>query len=410
MIARIVIPLILVIVLSDLYIDVHYFRRRYSITWWMRLLWWIPCIGLSAYTISLASQKNFAPSDITWLYTYLLLLGFFVGPKAIFAICSFIGSCCIRLFNRPCFNPGHYLGIVLGIMAFGTYVYGLTFGLSQIRVTHTTLYFDNLPQAFDGYRILHVSDLHIGSFTNWRKQILKAEMDSIRKQQADLMVFTGDLQNMRPREVIPYVPILTSTMRGTISILGNHDYARYVKVSPEEDKRMKRELISIEREKLEWTPLVEEHIIIRRGNDSIVIAGEEDKGKSPYPNYAGSAKLMKSISPNAFLIMLQHNPAAWKTSVLPLTSAQLTLSGHTHGGQMQLFGLRPTMIGGQPDKGLYEENGRYLYVNAGLGGLIPFRLNMPNEITLITLRSKRRSSNNTINRAGHKRQQTTHNK
>ena len=97
MIARIVIPLLLVIVLSDLYIDVHYFRRRYSLPWWLRLLWWVPCIALSTYTITLASLPSFAPSDLAWLNTYLLLLGLFVGPKAIFALCSFLGSCLMRL-------------------------------------------------------------------------------------------------------------------------------------------------------------------------------------------------------------------------------------------------------------------------------------------------------------------------
>ena len=91
MIARIVIYLILVIVLSDLYIDMHYFRKRYHITWWQRLLWWMPCAGMVVYTCALASIRSFAPSDLTWLNTYLFLLGMFVGPKAIFTLSSFVG-------------------------------------------------------------------------------------------------------------------------------------------------------------------------------------------------------------------------------------------------------------------------------------------------------------------------------
>ena len=93
---------------------------------------------------------------------------------------------------------------------------------------------------------------------------------------------------------------------------------------------------------------------------------------------------------NAFVIMLQHDPSAWKRNILPKTTAQLTLSGHTHGGQMQLFGWRPTRIRQHEDYGLYRQGGRFLYVTAGLGGLVPFRLNMPNEITVITLHTKKK--------------------
>lgn len=203
MIARIVIPLLLVIVLSDLYIDVHYFRRRYSLPWWLRLLWWVPCIALSTYTITLASLPSFAPSDLAWLNTYLLLLGLFVGPKAIFALCSFLGSCLMRLTGWPRINLGHYIGILLGCGGVLAYIYGLTVGVRQVKVNHLTLQFEDLPAAFDGYKILHISDLHLGTFYGWRQKILQAEMDSIARQHADLMVFTGDVQNIRPQEIFP---------------------------------------------------------------------------------------------------------------------------------------------------------------------------------------------------------------
>ena len=104
-------------------------------------------------------------------------------------------------------------------------------------------------------------------------------------------------------------------------------------------------------------------------------------------NLADYKKATKGMKKGVFSIMLQHDPSAWKRSVLPKTHADLTLSGHTHGGQMQLFGLRPTNILGLEDKGVYKKNNRYLYVTTGLGGLIPLRINMPNEITIITLHS-----------------------
>ena len=114
----------------------------------------------------------------------------------------------------------------------------------------------------------------------------------------------------------------------------------------------------------------------------------ENEGEPPFPNHADLRRTMRGVSGKSFVVMLQHDPTAWQRTILPQTQAQLTLSGHTHGGQMQLFGWRPTQWKGTPDKGLYTQRGRFLYVNAGLGGLVPFRLNMPAEITVITLKSK----------------------
>lgn len=390
MIARIVIPLLLVIVLSDLYIDVHYFRRRYSLPWRLRLLWWVPCIALSTYTITLASLPSFAPSDLAWLNTYLLLLGLFVGPKAIFALCSFLGSCLMRLTGWPRINLGHYIGILLGCGGVLAYCYGLTVGVRQVKVNHLTLQFDDLPAAFDGYKILHISDLHLGTFYGWRQKILQAEMDSIARQHADLMVFTGDVQNIRPQEIFPHTDLLRSTTQGMVSVLGNHDYASYAKDTHEAQDRLLRLLVETEQNALGWRLLRNDHLVIRRGGDSLVVAGTENDGEPPFPNLADTRKSLEGVRPGAFVVMLQHDPSAWRRDILPKTTAQLTLSGHTHGGQMQFFGHRPTQWRGRPDKGLYEHQGRYLYVNTGLGGLVPFRLNMPNEITVITLRTKHR--------------------
>ena len=388
MIARIVIPLILVIVGSDLYIDVHYFRRRYSLSWWLRLLWWLPCIALSVYTISLASYTDFVPTNLTWLNTYLLLLGLFVGPKAVFALCSGIGSAIMRLAGYKRINYGHFVGIILGFGAVLAYIYGLTVGIKQIKVNHVTLCFKNLPPTFDGYKILQISDLHVGSFYGWRQKILQAEMDSVRKQHADLIVFTGDLQNMRPDEIAPQAQILREATYGAVSVLGNHDDGHYVAGDMETQRRLLDQLVDAEKNELGWRLLRNEHLVVRQGRDSIIIAGMEDEGEPPLPNRADIRKTMRGVHPGSFIVMLQHDPSAWKRDILPHSTVQLTLSGHTHGGQIQIFGHRPTEWKGHPDKGLYEQQGRFLYVNAGLGGLVSFRLNMPNEITVITLKSE----------------------
>ena len=390
MIARVVIPLLLVIVLSDVYIDAHYFRKHYKISWWLRLLWWIPTIFLVCYTCILASIRNFAPTDLTWLNTYLVLIGMVVGPKAIFTLFSSIGWFVRKYITHTHRNWGHYVGLLVGALMVGTYIYGLTLGFSEVKVKNIDLSFEDLPKSFDGYRIVHVSDLHLGTFQGWRESILKAEMDSIAKQKADLILFTGDIQNMRPEEVEVMAPKLKEPMKGTIAVLGNHDYTEYVKGTPEELSAQERRLQSVIRDTLGWTLLNNSSVEIYNGKDHIYICGEENDGKPPFPHKVDVAKAMKGIDKKAFVIMLQHDPSAWRRSILPNTHAQLTLSGHTHGGQMQIFGLRPTQLRLTEDYGLYEENGRMLYITAGLGGLVPFRLNMPNEVTVITLHSKKK--------------------
>ncbi len=404
MIARIVIPLLLIIVLSDGYIDLHYFRRRYHISWRLRLLWWLPCMGMVAYTCGLASIRNFAPADLTWLNTYLFMLGLVIIPKTIFAVSSFFGWLTRKFITHTHTNWGHYIGIFLGVAVFSVYIYGLTFGFSSIQVKHVDIAFKDLPRSFDGYRIVHVSDIHVGTFDGWRRFILENEMDSIRKQQADLIVFTGDLQNMRPQEVEKFRSTISYSTSGAIAVRGNHDYAEYIKGNPREKAASEWRLIKEEEQHLGWNLLRNSHVVLYPGKkascvsarnagtssiDSLVICGTENDGLPPFPNRSDYAKATRGIGRGAFVIMLQHDPSAWRRSILPKTTAQLTLSGHTHGGQMQLFGWRPTHISVKEDYGLYREGDRYLYVTAGLGGLVPFRLNMPNEITVITLHTSK---------------------
>lgn len=329
-------------------------------------------------------MHNFAPADLTWLNLYLLLFGLFVGPKAVFALCSWVGWGLRKLFRLK-LNYGHYVGIGLGFVAVAAYVYGLTVGVGRIRVNHVELIFKDLPAEFDGYRIVHISDLHVGTFDGWRRRILHAEIDSIRAQHADIVCFAGDMQNMRPEEMEAVWGELVRLPK-TFFVLGNHDYASYVKSSPVLASEMRHKLLSLERRL--GVPLCNDNVRLIRNGASIWLAGEENDGKPPFESHADLRRTLHGIPDTAFVIMLQHDPSAWRRDILPHSRAQLTLSGHTHGGQMQLFGLRPTMLAGKEDLGLYEEHGRYLYVSAGLGGLVPFRLGMPNEITVLTLRKR----------------------
>lgn len=389
MILRSVIFFILIILVPDIYIWLHYYRTRYLHNRVVRILWWLPCLCMIAYTVALSSIRNFAPTDLTWLNTYLCLFGLFILPKALFAICSALGSA-LRAICHTRYNYGHRIGLAVGTAGVLAYIYGMTFGVGQIVVRQVDLNFQDLPEEFDGFRVMQISDIHSGTFNGWRRKILKAEIDSIKAQKnIDLVCFTGDMQNMRPQEAEAMMPELKH-LPYMYSVLGNHDYGQYVKATPEEKVKMTNHLIGIEN-KL-GRVLLNSNIPIKRklnngqlSADSIWLAGAEDYSRIPEYDHSNLKKTLKGIPPSAFIILLQHDPIAWENDILPHSNVQLTLSGHTHGGQMQILGLRPTMFTINEDRGLYQKDGRYIYVNAGLGGFVPFRLNMPCEITVITL-------------------------
>jgi predicted MPP superfamily phosphohydrolase len=382
MIARIFIYIILAIVLPDIYFDQHFWKHRTSYPWWGRLLWWLPGVGMLIYTIALASIRNFVPDDLTSINVYLLIVGLWVVPKALFALCSGLGLLWCRIRHSHT-NWGNVVALVLTLFTWWVVIYGSTVGVTRLRVKRLDLYYNDLPSHFEGYRICAFSDAHVGSFTGRRVRLLERDIDSINAQKADLICFLGDLQNIQPAEIYPVQSILSRlhAQDGVISILGNHDYSEYIHDDPAVEVANEREVISREAQ-MGWKLLRNEHLVLHRGADSIVIAGEENLAKPARSNFQ---KTMQGVGDHAFVVVLQHNPAAWVNEILPNRHVQLTLSGHTHGGQMSILGLRPTHLREPHDLGLYQQDGAMLYVTAGIGGLIFFRFNMPAEITVITL-------------------------
>lgn len=385
MIARILIFLLFLIVLPDLYIDLHYLRKKTTYTRGKRLLWWLPAILMLVYTFKMGTEKNFIPDNPAWIDNYLLLLGLFVVPKGIFTLCSLIGLGYCRIFKKH-HNWGNLVGLFLSIMVIYILVYGSTFGLRQLKINRIDIAFKDLPPAFDGYRIVHWSDAHVGTYMKSRRPLLERAVDSIRKQQADMVVFTGDLQNLQPSELYPFQDLFRSihAKDGVFSVLGNHDYSGYIAASNAIKVGNERELISRQRQ-YGWQLLLNEHRTIHRGADSIVIAGTENDGLPPYPAKGDVHQALRGVGDNAFVVMLQHDPSAWRRIILPQSYAQLTLSGHTHGGQLSLFGIRISQLLLKEDYGLYRDGSRALYVTSGFGGLIPFRFGVSSEIAVITL-------------------------
>lgn len=382
MIARISIIILLVTLLPDIYIYRRYVKRRLGNVW-ARIAWWLPTLLIMVSTIGVSLTRDFAPHNLTLFNTYLFITALVVLPKFSFVLCSLAGRLARRMLKLRR-NWGNYVGLVLVLAELYILFHGTMVGTDRLNVRQVTIEFDDLPKAFDGYRIAQFTDVHLGSM---KDELMLRAVTAIDDMRPDLIVFTGDIQNMGPDELPRFAQTLKrlKAKDGVMSVLGNHDYSRYVNLPPDEALRNERMTRDFETS-VGWQLLLNDNRIVRRGSDSIVIAGGENDGRPPFPAKADLKKAMRGIHAKSFVVMLQHDPSAWRRHILPLTNAQLTLSGHTHGGQISLFGLRPTELVGKEDDGLYVEGKRKLFVSTGLGGFVPFRFYMNPEVVEITLK------------------------
>lgn len=385
MISRISIPLLLVIVLSDIYIYKMYVRERAGAA--LRALWWLPGAVMVVYTVALAVQRDFAPGDNAVLNVYLFLMGLTVVPKMLFTLFDLAGRWLRRIVHGRR-NYGAYVGAAAALVTVYILVYGSTAGFRGLDIRYEDYYSAALPEAFDGFRIVHFSDAHVGTYGKSGACLLERAVDSINALKGDIIVFAGDLQNMRAEEIAPYTETLASLHAdgGVYSVLGNHDYAYYVDASAEEKAAMARATADTERS-MGWTLLNNSHVTLRRGADSIVIAGMENDGEATYYTRKGDIrKALDGVTDSAFTVMIEHDPRSWRTNILPHSAAALTLSGHTHAMQFVVFGWSPVALMYREWGGMYYEGSRAINVSTGLGGFIPFRFGVPGEIVVITLR------------------------
>lgn len=278
------------------------------------------------------------------------------------------------------------------MLSWFVFLYGAYIGVNKLEVNHVELAFDELPEAFDGYKIVQFSDVHIGTLTGWRHQLLERAIDSINAQKADVVVFTGDMQNKVPDEIFPDTTLLASIKAkdGVYSVLGNHDYAMYVDTLDDYGQYVNLGIRTSIDEEMGWNLLINGRHKIRRGDQFIVIAGMDNDGDGVrFPQQGDLSYALYGIKRNDFVVMLEHDPSSWKRKILPHSHTQLTLSGHTHGGQFSIFGWSLANLKYKENSGLYDEGGRYLYVSNGLSGVVPFRFGAPAEITVITLHKKK---------------------
>ena len=262
------------------------------------------------------------------------------------------------------------------LIGYGIFIERNIFYVKRVEITLPTL-----PESFDGYRIVHLSDIHSRSFRH-RHRALARCVERVNGLNPDLIAFTGDIVTLNSAELADTRPILSRlhARHGVVSVIGNHDYCTY---GHEPDGL--QQVVSLERG-MGWQVLCNDHIILHQGTDSLAVVGVENISASRhFPTTGNLAQALKGTR-GMFVLLLSHDPTHWEGEVVG-TDIPLMLSGHTHAAQTSLLGWTPARYFYNQYKGLYEKMGQHLYINQGLGETIfPARIGAPPEITLITLR------------------------
>ncbi|MDO4949375.1 MAG: metallophosphoesterase [Bacteroidales bacterium] len=317
--------------------------------------------------LAVACVAVVAATHLCYLFTWLL------GKVGRFA-------CHYRPFLLSMFA---LLGALLAAFLYGHYV-----GPYDVHTRQVDLRFRSIPSAFDGYRIVHISDLHLAGWIGHEDKLADA-VGQINRLRPDLICFTGDLVSAGYEEFHTTLPVLRRLKApdGVVAVFGNHDYSYYRRdFTDEQRERHVEELIRMERSELRWHLLLNQSHIVRRGADSIAVIGSENQSCGVHHVIQkGNLPLAMQGTDGMFRILLTHDPTHWRDSVLHRTDIPLTLSGHTHAMQFSMFGWTPASLIYRESAGHYQEEGQQLYVNVGLGSVVPLRIGAYPEITLLTL-------------------------
>lgn len=285
---------------------------------------------------------------------------------------------------------GWKMALSVPVLVWLVVLYGFFFGWRHIVVRSAICESPLLPTSFDGYRVLQLSDIHIGTFLRNRGFVDKL-VRIVNAQEPDLIVFTGDLVNVSAEEVIPFQHILKQMRArdGGYSIMGNHDYCEYGDDKSIGNVTRNQNILKYLEEKMGWRLLMNEHVRIGNGcGDEIAVIGVENISRPPFPDYGDLRKAVAGLPAGMFKILLSHDPSHWRRGVLHETDIALTLSGHTHAGQVRIGKFSPARWAYNEWGGKYVENDSMLYVSLGVGGTVPFRLGAWPEVNVITLRTR----------------------
>ena len=325
-------------------------------------------------------------------YTWNLFFNAILSIDFIFKIpltLSLLTGWFFKEIRRPII---HFLGFIISLCLSSSVLYGTIFGEKELITNNVNLELNSLPPAFDGFKILQYSDTHLGSFIV-SDRIMKKTSEKVKELNPSVIMFTGDLVNNFGNETDGWDSLFNAINENkkSFAILGNHDYGNYSNWKSDSVKNRNFDEIINDHYKFNFILLRNENYKLKLGNDSIFIIGVENWGHAPFPQYANLDKAMLDIPEQSFKILLTHDPAHWESVVKERQDIAVTLSGHTHGMQ---WGIKKAGITFSPAYfvrkywgGLYNFGNSFLYVNTGLGMVgVPWRINMPGELTLITLK------------------------
>ena len=334
----------------------------------LAILWWVPSLLLVLAEVGL-QMGFFHKLSVRVLFTTILFSAF---PKVVFI-----------LFDA--FLPWFFALIpALGVM--GWFAFGFIEGWKRLELKHITFTSPDLPPYFDGYRLVQITDFHLGSFPPGNDFVQKV-VDATNNEEPDMILFTGDLVNNQASEVEPYLDTLGQlhASDGIYSIWGNHDYCEYGNNHSIGALKRNRRMLYGYQESLGWHQLMNEHHVVSHGMSSIAVIGVENPGQPPFTNRSNLKKAMKGLNPDMFKILLSHDPHHWRREVVG-KKIQLTLAGHTHAGQLKIGKWTPARMAFKEWGGAYRIGEQMLYVSSGIGGSFPFRLGAWPELTVVTLK------------------------
>jgi predicted MPP superfamily phosphohydrolase len=380
------------IVLLWLIIDIYFFTAVETLTHdtSLYLAYWLfdaLLAGTILYSVITGKTKL-----VSWLMA-LMLLSFI--PKLVGSIVLMLEDITrlFRGFPSRSYGVSEFVLVVAGTL-FLLLLFGITRGRHYYKVRRETLYFDDLPETFDGFTITQLSDIHSGSFSD-RRGVQKG-LDLVNAQGSDLILFTGDLVNNQATEMDPWIPAFAELEApyGKYSVLGNHDYGDYMRWENKAAQYANLNRLKQVHKEIGFQLLLNESMQIQKDDQSVALIGVENWGKGGFHKYGDLEKAAANVPDGAFRILMSHDPSHWDAvTVDHHQHIHLTLSGHTHGMQFgfELFGFKwsPIKYIYKQWAGLYQKSGQYLYVNRGFGFLgLKGRVGIWPEIAVITLKRK----------------------
>lgn len=412
---------VVIIILADFYLWSSVKKQVFNYRNWLRILiifvYWLPLILLAILFVGSVLMPIIDWNDVLRTYMVGIILVFYTAK--ILPITFLLLADAVRVIQKL-FLIGkkdsrkqflqenkdqgitrskflQYIGFVSGGLVLGTMFIGMFKWAYEFKIIRSKIRFPKLSNEFNGFKIVQISDIHLGSWSS--KKPLQRAVDMINELNPDVILFTGDLVNYSTREVVGFEDVLAQLKAkyGVFAILGNHDYGNYVTWPTKEAKQDNMKQLYDFFDNVGWKLLNNENVIIKKGDAEIALIGVENWGANPrFPKYGDIDKAIVGCENADVKILMTHDPSHWEKVIIPGNyDIDLSLSGHTHGFQ---FGLETKGIKWSPAQymykhwaGLYEDDsksGKYIYVNRGLGSIgYPGRIGMLPEITLIELTS-----------------------